>query len=242
MDDKPGKVAETRWYPLWFFLKEGMDARVPKRWVDVKKADRPKAEPTQETFAALAKLKAFFQQKMHWKFFCEEGVLIAANLVHDQEFDTSGNPIPWARILLAAKDTFLPNAMPLERMKGKRPIALNKVKVVKKGGASPGPSIGVVPSQHSSPIAAEQFSSPQSDLPTRSSSPSLVEKRPAEKRPSEGTASQGRDKRPRTSPEPEDLPKSGIPPPSFPDHDPLMVPGFFTSEFLEKPYVLPEGP
>ncbi|GAA0168089.1 hypothetical protein LIER_22890 [Lithospermum erythrorhizon] len=67
------------------------------------------------------------------------------------------------------------------------------------------------------------FSSP--DPPTRPSSPSLAEKRPAEKRPSEGMASQSKDKQPRTSPEPVDLPKSDIPPPHFPDHDPLPSDG-----------------
>ncbi|GAA0163275.1 hypothetical protein LIER_19182 [Lithospermum erythrorhizon] len=51
-------------------------------------------------------------------------------------------------------------------------------------------------------------------------------------------ASQGRDKRPQTSPEPEDLPKTGIPPHSFPEYDPLMAPGFICSEFLERPYTL----
>ncbi|GAA0158282.1 hypothetical protein LIER_15357 [Lithospermum erythrorhizon] len=93
----------------------------------------------------------------------------------------------------------------------------------------------------SSLIAAEPISSLQPDLPTKSSSPSLAEKRPAEKRPSKGVASQGKDKRARTSPEHVDLPKNGIPPPPFPDHGPLMAPGFFTSEFLEKPYIFPGG-
>ncbi|GAA0141369.1 hypothetical protein LIER_02524 [Lithospermum erythrorhizon] len=107
-----------------------------------------------------------------------------------------------AGVLLATKDTFLPNAVPLERMKEKRLIAFKKVKVVKKGVASPGPSAGVTYVQHSSPIAAEPVSSLQPDLPTRPSSSSPAEKRPAEKRPSEGMISQGKDKRPRTSPEP----------------------------------------
>ncbi|GAA0168380.1 hypothetical protein LIER_40555 [Lithospermum erythrorhizon] len=164
VDDKPRKVAETRWHPLWFLLKEGMYSRVPKRWINVKNADRPKAEPTQETSAALVKLKAFFLEKMHWKTFCEEGVLIAVDLVHDQEFDTSGNPIPWVGILLAANDTFLPNAVPLERMRGKRPIAFKKLKVVKKGVVSPGPSAGVTPAQHSSPIAVGPVSSLQPEI------------------------------------------------------------------------------
>ncbi|GAA0147354.1 hypothetical protein LIER_36503 [Lithospermum erythrorhizon] len=65
IDDKPGKVAEIRWHALWFFMKGGMEARVPNRWVDAKKADRPRAEPTDDTFVALAKLKTFFRQKLH---------------------------------------------------------------------------------------------------------------------------------------------------------------------------------
>ncbi|GAA0157797.1 hypothetical protein LIER_14984 [Lithospermum erythrorhizon] len=75
-----------------------------------------------------------------------------------------------AGILLATKDTFLPNAVPLDRMKGKKPIPFKKVKVVKKGVSSPMP--------------AEPVSSLQPDLQRRSSSPSL-----AERRPSEGMAS-----------------------------------------------------
>ncbi|GAA0174282.1 hypothetical protein LIER_27707 [Lithospermum erythrorhizon] len=150
-----------------------------------------------------------------------------------------------AEILLAVKDAFLPNAVPLEGLRGKRPIAFKKVNVVKKAVALPGLSAGVTPSQPSSPLSAEPVSYLQPNLLTRSSSPSLVEKRPAEKRPaekrpSEGVALQGKDKRVRTSPEHVDLPKSGIPPP-FPDHDPLIAPGFVTSEFLEKPYILPGG-
>ncbi|GAA0149157.1 hypothetical protein LIER_08404 [Lithospermum erythrorhizon] len=172
MDGKPGKVAEIRWYALWFFIKGGMEAKVPKKWVDAKRADRPRAEPTDDTFVALAKLKTFFWQKLHWKIFCEEGVMIAANLVPDHEFDTSGNPIPWAPILLAAKDTFLPNSVPLDRMKGKRPIAFKKLKVVKKGVSLPCSSAGMVATQRSSPIAAEPVSSIQPDLQRSSSSPS----------------------------------------------------------------------
>ncbi|GAA0164654.1 hypothetical protein LIER_20241 [Lithospermum erythrorhizon] len=162
-----------------------------------------------------------------------------ANLVPDHEFDTSGNPIRWAAILLTAKDTFLPNLVPLDRMKGKRPIAFKKSKVVKKGVSSPRSSTGVAATQRSSPIAAEPVSSIQPDLQRSSSSPLQKERRPAGKRPSEGIASQGRDKRPQTSPELEDLPKSGIPPSAFPKYDPLMAPGFLSSEFLEKPYTLP---
>ncbi|GAA0168848.1 hypothetical protein LIER_23472 [Lithospermum erythrorhizon] len=137
------------------------------------------------------------------------------------------------------KDTFLPNAVPLDRMRGKRPIAFNKVKVVKKGILLSGSPAGVAAAQHSSPIAAEPVSLIQRDFPTRSPSLLPVERRPAKKRPSEGTSSQGREKRPQTSPEPEDLRKSDIPPHSFPEYDPLMAPGFFSSEFLEKPYTLP---
>ncbi|GAA0149352.1 hypothetical protein LIER_08550 [Lithospermum erythrorhizon] len=219
MDEKPGKVAEIRWHALWFFIKGGMEAKVPKKWVDAKRANRPRAEPTVDTFAALAKLKTFFRQKLHWKIFCEEWVMIAANLVPDHEFDTFGNPIPWAPILLASKETFLPNLVPLYRMKGKRPIAFKKLKVVKKGVSSPRSSPGVAATQRSSPIAAEPISSIQPDLQRSSSSPSQAERRPARKKPSEGTSLQGLDKRPRTSPEPEDLPKSGIPPPAFPDFE-----------------------
>ncbi|GAA0148251.1 hypothetical protein LIER_42988 [Lithospermum erythrorhizon] len=65
MDEKPGKVFENRWHSLWFLLKGGMDARVPKTWVSLAKADRPKSSPTDETFATLKKLRSIFRQKMH---------------------------------------------------------------------------------------------------------------------------------------------------------------------------------
>ncbi|GAA0156396.1 hypothetical protein LIER_13907 [Lithospermum erythrorhizon] len=70
-------------------------SRVPKAWVPVEKTDRPKFPPADDTFAALKKLRKIFRHKLHWKIFCEEGVLIGADLIYDREFDLSGDPIPW---------------------------------------------------------------------------------------------------------------------------------------------------
>ncbi|GAA0144150.1 hypothetical protein LIER_04667 [Lithospermum erythrorhizon] len=114
-----------------------MDARVPKAWVLVEKADRPNFPPTDDTSTALEKLRRIFRHKLHWNIFREEGVLIGADLVHDREFDLSRDP---GEILLAAKETALPNIVPLVDMRGKRPIAFKRVKAVKKAASSPRPS------------------------------------------------------------------------------------------------------
>ncbi|GAA0171398.1 hypothetical protein LIER_25438 [Lithospermum erythrorhizon] len=134
MGDKPGKVAENRWHSLWCYLKGGMDERAPKVWTPLIKSDRPKFPLTDEISASLEKMRRIFWNRVHWKVFCEEGVLIGAGLIHDKEFELFGNPIPWGEILLAAKDTTLPNTVSFAEMRGKRPIAFKKVKVVKKGG------------------------------------------------------------------------------------------------------------
>ncbi|GAA0163680.1 hypothetical protein LIER_19485 [Lithospermum erythrorhizon] len=65
MDNKTRKVLETRWLSLWFLLKGGMDARVPKEWIHAMWADKPRALPTDDTFASLEKLKMVFKQRMH---------------------------------------------------------------------------------------------------------------------------------------------------------------------------------
>ncbi|GAA0150147.1 hypothetical protein LIER_37071 [Lithospermum erythrorhizon] len=51
--------------------KGGVDALVRKAWVPAKQADKPRALPTDETFAPLEKLKMFFKLRMHWKIFCK---------------------------------------------------------------------------------------------------------------------------------------------------------------------------
>ncbi|GAA0167141.1 hypothetical protein LIER_22139 [Lithospermum erythrorhizon] len=71
MDGKPGKVVESRWHSLWCFLKGGICAWIPKVWVPLKKVDRPRSTPTDDTFAALEKLRRIFRHKMYWKIFCE---------------------------------------------------------------------------------------------------------------------------------------------------------------------------
>ncbi|GAA0159735.1 hypothetical protein LIER_43491 [Lithospermum erythrorhizon] len=103
-------------------------------------------------------------------------------------------------ILLAAKDTTLPNTVPLDRMKGRRLIAFKKLNVVKKRGSLPGRSANVAATLHSSPITAEPISIREPQPLSRSPSPSPAEKRLSEKRPLEGLSSQGRQKKLRTSP------------------------------------------
>ncbi|GAA0167553.1 hypothetical protein LIER_43792 [Lithospermum erythrorhizon] len=61
MDDKLGKVSETRSHSLWFLLNGGMDVRVPKAWVPATRADKPGALPTDEAFDSLEKLKMVFK-------------------------------------------------------------------------------------------------------------------------------------------------------------------------------------
>ncbi|GAA0156236.1 hypothetical protein LIER_13771 [Lithospermum erythrorhizon] len=109
--------------------------------VPLEKADRPKFPPTDDTFPALEKLRQLFRHKLHWKIFYEERVLIRVGLIHDKEFDSSENLIPWGDILLAAKETTPPNTIPLASMRDKRPIAFKKVKVEKKVALSPLPSL-----------------------------------------------------------------------------------------------------
>ncbi|GAA0151942.1 hypothetical protein LIER_37390 [Lithospermum erythrorhizon] len=63
-----------------------------RRGFPLERADRPRSPPTEETSVALEKLRRTFRQKLHWKIFCEEGKLIGAVIVHDQEYDLSENP------------------------------------------------------------------------------------------------------------------------------------------------------
>ncbi|GAA0183122.1 hypothetical protein LIER_30594 [Lithospermum erythrorhizon] len=74
-----------------------MDARVPKMWVPLEKADNLRSPLTNDTFVALEKLRRIFKHKLHWKSFYEEGVLIRTGLIHDKEFDLYENPIPWGK-------------------------------------------------------------------------------------------------------------------------------------------------
>ncbi|GAA0155696.1 hypothetical protein LIER_13369 [Lithospermum erythrorhizon] len=103
----------------------------------MEKADRPKFPPTDDTSAILEKLRGIFRHKLHWKIFYNEGVLIGADLVHDKEFNLSGDPFPWGEILLAEKETALPNNVPLADMRGKRTIALKRVKAISKEFLTP---------------------------------------------------------------------------------------------------------
>ncbi|GAA0157566.1 hypothetical protein LIER_14807 [Lithospermum erythrorhizon] len=135
-------------------------------------------------------------------------------------------------------------------MRGKTPIAFKKVKVVKKAASSPcpsataelpprqAPSANLTP--HYSPTVVEpspsSFSPPDMDLPHDPPSTSLVGKRPSDE-----AVFQGKEKRAMDAFELSDPPKGGIPLPPFPYYDPLMVVGFFTSEFLSLPYTLTEG-
>ncbi|GAA0155246.1 hypothetical protein LIER_13015 [Lithospermum erythrorhizon] len=113
----------------------GIGARVPRVWVPLKKVDRPRSPPTDDTFTALEKLRRIFRHKMDWKIFYEEGVLIGADLIYDKKFELSRNPITWGDIMLHRRRLPPPpNTVPLMSMPVKRPIAFKKVKVVKKGG------------------------------------------------------------------------------------------------------------
>ncbi|GAA0165333.1 hypothetical protein LIER_20767 [Lithospermum erythrorhizon] len=163
--------------------------------------------------------------------------------------DVVDRPLSPGEILLAAKETAPPNTVPLESMQGKRPIAFNKVKVMKKVASSPRPSTTAElpprpaqvanPTPHSSPIVVElnpSSSLPNMDLPHEPSSSSL-----AGKRPSDEAVLQGKEKWVKATSELSYPPKDGIPPSPFPASDPLMAAWFFTPDFLTPPYTLPWG-
>ncbi|GAA0171162.1 hypothetical protein LIER_25260 [Lithospermum erythrorhizon] len=78
MSDKLGKVAEERWHAMWCFVKGGMDERVPQVWTPLQSAKRAKFPLTNEMSVNLAKLRRIFRHIMHWKLFCDKGVLIGA--------------------------------------------------------------------------------------------------------------------------------------------------------------------
>ncbi|GAA0151941.1 hypothetical protein LIER_37389 [Lithospermum erythrorhizon] len=135
-------------------------------------------------------------------------------------------------------------------MRGKRLIAFKKVKVVNKGASSlrpstttelppyPAPAANLTP--RFSPTMVEpspsSFSHPNMGLAHEPPPLSLAGKRPAGE-----AVFQGKEKWARTTSELSGPPKSGIPPPQFPDYDLLVAAGFFTLEFLAPPYTLPGG-
>ncbi|GAA0176179.1 hypothetical protein LIER_29220 [Lithospermum erythrorhizon] len=95
-DHKPNKVTEGRWHTKWCFLKEGMSNAVPERWTSLGEALRPKFEKTALIRAQIKTLKQLFDKPLHYKVFCEEGVLIQVGLIRDKEFDqTVAPPVSW---------------------------------------------------------------------------------------------------------------------------------------------------
>ncbi|GAA0174216.1 hypothetical protein LIER_27657 [Lithospermum erythrorhizon] len=97
-DPKIDKVVEDRWHSKWFFVKGSIDEAVPRVWVPLGDAARPvKPKKMSATIRAqLETLRRVFDIPLHYKVFCEEGVLIQEGLIQSKEFDpTSGPPFCW---------------------------------------------------------------------------------------------------------------------------------------------------
>ncbi|GAA0185604.1 hypothetical protein LIER_32892 [Lithospermum erythrorhizon] len=114
--------------------KGGMDDAVPKAWVPLQDATRPalpKKAPARIT-NQLELLRRVFDMPLHYKVYCEEGVLIQAGLIPSKEFDTSsGSSFCWDDILQAAKECPEPREVPFSAMAGVRRPIFRKVKVKK---------------------------------------------------------------------------------------------------------------
>ncbi|GAA0146428.1 hypothetical protein LIER_06388 [Lithospermum erythrorhizon] len=134
---KIDKVAEDRWHSKWWFVKGGMDEAVPRVWVPLGGVAVPvKPKKMSTTIRAhLETLRRVFDRPLHYKVFCEEGVLIQAGLIQSKEFDpTSGPPFCWGithhnyDLLQAAEKCVEPKDIPFSTMTGERRPAFRKTK------------------------------------------------------------------------------------------------------------------
>ncbi|GAA0176063.1 hypothetical protein LIER_29122 [Lithospermum erythrorhizon] len=95
-DPKLHKVAELRWRSKWCFMKGGIGDAVHKRWTSLGEALHPKFKKIALIKAQIATLKQLFDKTLHYKVFCEEGVLVQAGLIRSKEFDpTVVPPVDW---------------------------------------------------------------------------------------------------------------------------------------------------
>ncbi|GAA0149537.1 hypothetical protein LIER_08687 [Lithospermum erythrorhizon] len=118
---------------------------VPKRCTLLTESSYPKFNKIALIKAQIATLKRPFENPLHFKVFCEKGVLIHACLICSKEFDQSMvPPINWDEVLAAAAKTVEPNQVPFSTMTGNRVPLFRRTKVVKKSSKEPGVSTGKV--------------------------------------------------------------------------------------------------
>ncbi|GAA0159501.1 hypothetical protein LIER_38882 [Lithospermum erythrorhizon] len=95
-DPKIEKISETRWHSKWCFMRGGMGDEVPKKWTSLEEAKHPKFMKTALIKAHIATLKRLFNKPLHYKVFCEQGVLVHAGLIRSKEFDQAVvPPVDW---------------------------------------------------------------------------------------------------------------------------------------------------
>ncbi|GAA0183323.1 hypothetical protein LIER_30751 [Lithospermum erythrorhizon] len=96
VEDKPDKVSEGRQHSKWCYVLGGMDARVPRVWTPLSKANCPKFAKSAQVKAQIALLQGIFQGPLDYKVFWEEGILVHAGIICSKEFDSSVEPpITW---------------------------------------------------------------------------------------------------------------------------------------------------
>ncbi|GAA0168660.1 hypothetical protein LIER_40610 [Lithospermum erythrorhizon] len=141
-DPKIDKITKDRWHSKWFFVKGGMDEAILKVWVPLEDSNRPimpKKMPTMVR-AELETLRQVFDKPVHYKVFCEEGILIQAGLIRSKEYDpTLVPPVSWDDVLNAARRCAEPKDVPFSTMVGERQPLFRKTKVRKVPTSSDAP-------------------------------------------------------------------------------------------------------
>ncbi|GAA0139316.1 hypothetical protein LIER_00887 [Lithospermum erythrorhizon] len=125
------------------FHKRWYGRGAPKAWVPLWDAKRPTVPKKMYVVvrAQLETLKQVFDRPLHYKVFCEEGVLIQAGLIRSKEYDpTLVPPVSWDEVLDAAQRCVEPKDVPFFTMTGERRPLVRKSKVRKVLGSSSTPA------------------------------------------------------------------------------------------------------
>ncbi|GAA0145730.1 hypothetical protein LIER_05855 [Lithospermum erythrorhizon] len=69
-------------------MRGGMGDEVPKKWTSLEEAKQPKFRKTALIKGQIASLKRLFDKSLHYKVFCEKGVLVHAGLIQSKELVT----------------------------------------------------------------------------------------------------------------------------------------------------------